>query len=134
MVVNPFKLEVKVNGELKTISMPFARLNRIVRLVGGPDRLPVLASDPDVQEQVIIELFTIREKGEIKESVALDDIELTPEEGSRIINWVGDHILDFFLRTTEGATKAVENNQEKLSRLTATATGLQNLVSKNPAA
>jgi len=131
-------LLISFNDQPHTLRMPYALLNRLIGIVGGVDGLQALSSDPEIQEAVFIQVFTRRDPATKEIQWApkgLDDLDsVSLEDIDKILGWVGDHILDFFLRAADKATAQAQNKADKLTHLANIVTGLQDSLLKKPAA
>lgn len=137
MIVQPFppKLVVqKVDGQTQELFMSFALLNRLTTLVGGAEGVLTLVNDSELQQSVIIEVLTVRKKGEPEQAPLLEDIELTLDSVGDVLDWVGGHISNFLLQRAEKTTQAQAALMERASKLTAIQNGLADLNSPKPAA
>lgn len=138
---NPPHLEIKllveagVQPNVKRLFMSFGLLNRLASLIGGVDGVPLLAENTDLQRQVLLEVFTEREKGVpryIPDS--LDEIEVSLDDIIIILDWVGGHVLNFFLNSTEAVLRRTQKEQSRMVRLRATSDGLAASLLPTPAA
>lgn len=130
----PSHLEIKVGESTKRLFMSFGLLNRLTVLIGGVDALPQMAGSPEVQERVLLEVFTERSKGQAPiPPASLDEIEVGLEDVARILDWVGDHIANFFMARTEKAVHQAKTQAERLQVLHSFAPGLVNSPSTTPA-
>ena len=124
----PATLIVNNGGNPQTLFMSFGLLNRLSRHLGNIDRLPILAVDPELQETILIEVFTPRDKqGNVLEPItSLEQIEISLDDADKVLDFVGDHIANFFTRTAEKAqARAIEIDRKMtaLSNSTPTKTG-----------
>jgi hypothetical protein len=102
------------------IFMSFGLLNRITRHIGNIDQLPLMAVSPELQETVLVEIFTQRDpKGEATSIPTLDEIQVSLEDVDRILDFVGDHISNFFTLTAEKAQKRAMIIHEKMEKMSA---------------
>lgn len=132
---NPHKITIKkLDGSSQELFMSYALLNRLTTLIGGEQGLPYLASDPALQAPVLVEVFTVRNKGEAPVEVTLDDIEVDIETVGEVIDWVGGHVQHFLLQRAEKFVAMAEKAAPRISKLTATQNGLQGSTSQTPAA
>jgi hypothetical protein len=101
---NPSKLTVTRAEGPKELFMSFALLNRLTLLIGGSERLPMLGSDPEMQEAVLCEVFSQRDKkgAFVQEVTSLEELsDLSLDDVENVFSWVGAHISDFFVRRVE---------------------------------
>ena len=132
---SPQHLQIKQDGKPVELFMSYALLNKLVVIVGGVDGVTALAADPAIQEQVLLTTFIKREGKEVVWAPeSLEEIDVGLEDIGRVLDWVGGHVTDFFLKQTENSLKIVQKYQERLVNLERTSNGLANLVSRNPAA
>lgn len=123
----PAKLTVKLNDSDRELFMSFGLLNRVTKILGGTEGVEALARDPDLQEKVLLEVFTVREKGkDIEVPESLDDISISLEDVSNVLEWVGGHVIDFFMTQAERATKNLQKESKRMGDLKSTADGLSN--------
>lgn len=122
MIQPPVSHRITVkNGEAdQEIFMSFGLLNRLTRLLGNVDQLPLLAVDPELQELVLVEIFTQRNpKGDPTYIPSLDEIHVSLDDVSRIIDFVGDHISNFFTQTAQKAQQRALVIHEKMAKMSA---------------
>ena len=122
---NPRHLEVTQGTEKVTLFMSYGKLSRIVNLVDGPDGWAQAASRTDLQEAVLREMFTKRNKeGEVTSQVQdLESLEVDLDDIERIFEWVGGHIIDFFTRRVEKSMEQVNESRARLEKLMPTKIG-----------
>lgn len=137
MTVNPTPdhLEIKQDGEPRKLFMSYGLLNRLTVIIGGSDRVPLLAGDPAMQEEVLLEVFTKREKN--MPTVRPDDLEeldVSLADIGNILDWVGGHVTNFFLQATERSVVQAQKTAKRMESLQATVTGISGSPSLKPAA
>jgi hypothetical protein len=119
MIVAPTSHHLTVkNGEKdQVLFMSFGLLNRLTRRMGDIDQLPRLAMDTELQEAIIIEVFTTRdEKGNPTYTPTLDEIQVGLDDIDLVLDFVGDHIANFFMGAAEKAQKRVLQIHEKMAK------------------
>lgn len=116
--VNP-NMTVKRGDSAHTIFMSFALLNRLTRHLGNLDELPLLSINPELQETIILEVFTVRDKSGNPTDVPsnLEEIDVSLDDMDKVLNFVGDHIANFFTRSAENAAKRMKKIHEKVTAL-----------------
>lgn len=135
-------LSITKDGKPYSVFMSFGLLNQLTRHLGDIDQLPMLAVDPEVQEKVLKEIFSTRdERGTVTYTPSLFEINVSVEDIDRVLDFVGDHIANFFMAAAEKSQKRVTSlhakllvTLEKVSSLTPTKTGSQDSPSSTPAA
>ena len=102
-------IEVKINGETRDIKMTFGMLNNLCQIVGEVDNVPALHVDAYTRGRVMVELLSERDsRGKIRSEAELDSTDISIEDAEALLNWAGDHVLDFFLKALE-RTKAMQD-------------------------
>lgn len=99
----------------RRIFMSFGMLSRVAAHMGSVDQAPTIATDRDMQESVIKELMTIRDKrGDATSApTSLEECGLSLADAERLLDWASGHVVNFFLRAVEKAQKrATETNQQ----------------------
>lgn len=95
-------LSIEVGG--KTIKMSYGLLMDLQRLLPSPeDTLQLVLEDPYTQDYVMRRCFT-EKKGAVNnpdELISAEDIDVSPEEMSQLLNWVVQHVLHFFAMRAE---------------------------------
>lgn len=108
------------NGEVsQDLFMSFGLLNRLTRLAGGVDQVPMLAVDVALQEAVILEVFTTRDaKGKATFTPeSLDEVQVSLEEIALVLDFVGEHVTNFFAQTAEKAQARMLLTHERVLKM-----------------
>ena len=137
MTVNPAPdhLEVTLNGAKETLFMSYGLLNRLTTMLNGAENVPLLANDSILQEKVILEVFTKRDKKQVVyQPTDLDEFEVSLSDIGNVLDWVGAHVTDFFLQTTEKTMLQALKSKARVESLAATASGFSQSPSLKPAA
>lgn len=112
-------IQIDTEGTLRTIKMSFGLLNRICRLVGDVEGSIQLLIDPVLQEAVILEILAERnEEGQIIRKHDVDDYNLSKKDVMVLLEWVAEHLLDFFLSALKIAKSLQDRNQDRIDNLT----------------
>lgn len=114
----PHHLTVQNGGVTQELFMSFGLLNRLTRHLGNIDQLPLLAVDPEMQETIILEMFTERDKSGVATKIpaSLDDIQVSLDDIDLVLDFVGDHIANFFVRSAEKAQKRLLEIHERVNK------------------
>lgn len=97
-------LSIKLNDKDHEVFMSYGLLNRLTRHLGNIDHLPILAVDPALQETVLVEVFTTRDsKGNATSTPTLHELAISLDDIDKVLDFVGEHIADFFTRAAEKA-------------------------------
>lgn len=116
------RLTITVNGKEKEILMSGALVRRLTTLCLGYGEDPsVVYLNPEVQEICMIESLVERDKngrvveGDKDKTIFAFDVSV--EDSEALVNWMGDHVLYFFIKgsTTVGqAAKKIEKTMGNL--------------------
>lgn len=121
-------LTVTVNGEEKKLFMSYGLLNKLAKMVGDANDVSDIYISPDLQAEVLkLALFG---KGTPPD---LDDIDISIGDSDKVINWVGEHTLNFFLRGLEAASALSKKNEARVLKLMPSSDGTETSPSETPA-
>lgn len=119
-------IQIKVGEQTKEIKMSFGLLNELAKKVGDIDAVPMLNIDPDLREGILTSVLSERDgRGNITEPVNLFQLDMDPEDAILLVEWVGAHILDFFLKSLEKTKTLMEDQEERIKALMPTSSGSQ---------
>lgn len=101
----PTSIHVTVNKVEREIFMSFAVLNRLNMIVGNIGELHNTLLQPQMSEAVLCELLTQRDaKGKVLEKIEnLDGIDIDLDTAKALLDFVTDHLMDFFMEALEKA-------------------------------
>lgn len=120
----PEHLEVTLNQVKENLFMSYGLLNRLTTMLNGAENVPLLANDSVLQEKVILEVFTKRDKKQIIYTPAeLEELDLSLNDVGNVLDWVGAHVTDFFLQTTEKTMLQALKSKARVQALAVTANG-----------
>ncbi|PZP71766.1 MAG: hypothetical protein DI590_05760 [Methylorubrum populi] len=99
----PSHLRVTIDGETREIFMSFGLTNEIAHLVGGVEGIPDLSFNQTTAMAALELVLARRDKrGNILPPAEGEDpvvpYNLDPEVAEEILDWAGNHALDFFVR------------------------------------
>ena len=104
------------DGKSKKVTMSFGLINTLSGYISGIADLPYIFSDPSLREGVLMECLALRdEEGTIEEVSAQMNELLSMDEALSLLEWVGEHLTDFFTRALNLSTAAVQKAQSQLS-------------------
>lgn len=88
----------------KELFMSFALLDKIDKLIQGPEGVANLLMHPPVQREVLQEVFTTYDS-EGKPTPPPEGLlrSLSPKQTQEVMKWVGAHVLDFFTQGLQTA-------------------------------
>lgn len=118
---------VRVDGNPVEVFMSGGLVRQLAPLVGTFEDIGQAFGDPELQNALVIAALTKRSprgvKLEEKDASAYD---ISLEEFDKFISWIMEHILYFFVKSMQSATKVVEKStplMEALDKLTQSQTG-----------
>ncbi len=108
----------------RELFMSFGLLHELLAEIGDLVRVGLIAVDPDLRSRVLHLVLSERDKrGVITEPVNLFDLSLATADVHRIINWVAEHTLGFFLDAIENAAKTHDPHLDRLKAPSSTHSG-----------
>ena len=109
-------IEIMLNGEPKTLSMPYGLLLDIARLVPDAQSInDMVAFDANLRDLVIRRMLTSTLKRAVKSEDELlqpEDIELTADDASNIVAFAAEHATHFFLSSASKVMARLERFQK----------------------
>lgn len=132
------KLDIKVLtsdtvSEERTLFMSFGLLNELCSLIGSPERISFIDSDADMASQVVMTVLIPRHPSG-KPTISLSDYSppgVSMATAETILDWVKEHVLNFFCRRIEANLKLLGANKDRLKEIGLSVTGLQLEASKS---
>lgn len=120
----PDSVFIVFNGEEREIFMSFALLNRLTFIVQDISNIPMLHLNAQMREAVLEEMLAIRTKsGSVTKEVKVEEAEVSLDHMEILLDFAGDHIMDFTIRVIEKATSLQNKNKARLTSLQSTQTG-----------
>ncbi len=117
-------LSITYGDQERKLLMSFGLLNELMILVGDLPRVQVIGVDSELRPKILEAVFAVRgEKGEIKETISVAALPVPTADIMRVLTWVAEHVLDFFLGAVESAVKVAEPHQTRLTGLTPSGNG-----------
>lgn len=126
------KLTVKTINEDGTIEdkdifMSFALLNALVRVIGDPSRAATMDMDAELA-QLVLTLVLVPRSPTGKPTVSFDDFDLPgldPDEAFKVLDWVRENILNFFVSRLRTSLEVLEVRKDDLKSLGSLKAGLE---------
>lgn len=100
-------IDVRIGGKATTIFMSFGMRRALVAALGSMEHIDRILIDADLGDRLMAVALQERDKaGKITTPKELDDIEISLADADALLNWISEHLLDFFMKRLE-STKAV---------------------------
>lgn len=116
------RISVQIKDETVELLMSYGLLNRIVRNFAEMGDIAKLYVDVNLQAAVIQEVLAKRTvNGTPIGNMDLDDLELSMDDSEKIVAWVAEHAMDFFLKGLEKVKDLTEATAPRMEKLTSTA-------------
>lgn len=118
--------------EHPSVFMSFGLLNDLVRIVGDVNRIAAIGLDPDLSEEVIFACLAPRDaRGRITDG-SFEPPNLPMQDAEAIMDFVSEHLLDFFMRRLQKTLAAAEKNKGQMEQLASLLNGTGSSASKTP--
>lgn len=112
------KFTIKIDGKERDIKMTFGLLNTLCRRVGDIDGASQITMDQELRDAVLVELLSDRDKaGKITEEINLAELDVSIDDMIELLDWAGNHVLDFFLKGLERAKALQDRNLDRVKAL-----------------
>jgi hypothetical protein len=129
------KIKITINEQPRELFMSFGLLNEISRDVGDVENVAMVGIDPELREKILQTLLAERDDdGKVTKKFNFFKADLSMDDINRVIEWVSENLLDFFLKALAGANSLREKNEPKLQSLMSSLAGSQASSSKTPVA
>ena len=129
------KLIVTIGEEERELFMSYALLNRLARLVGNKSSdVSAIFVEPEIQSDILVMVLAPRKKGKVDPNFDMDEVPLDTETAGQILEWVGGHVMDFFLKGLERTLALGQATAERAKGLTSSLPGMEDSTSSNPSA
>lgn len=125
------KLTVHYDDDDHELFMSYGLLNQLIRIVPDIDQIGSMYFDPDTTNKVLETVLSKRSKsGKIVEKVSVEDVDIDLENVRLILDWVGAHLTDFFIKGLESMSKTVGSRAKELETLVSSVSGSETSVSE----
>lgn len=113
------KLEIKQDGQTRELFMSFGLLNVLTGIVGDPDRVVAIPLNRELRETVLREVLTERSKSgkPTGGTPEIDDLEISVADVEKILAWVAEHVLGFFMRALKQVSAVTEKHRPEVEGL-----------------
>ena len=118
------QIQINANEKPRTIKMSFGLLNRLCIIAGDAEGCVTMMIEPSMQNRILLEVFAERnEEGQIVIAADLDSYDLSTNDVMILLDWVSEHVLDFFLRALEMAQNLQKRSHNRVENLKSFSTG-----------
>lgn len=108
----------------KTITMSFGLLAECAGTIGDPTRTPSVAVDDALRTSLLRSVLSDRDaSGKITQEFNAFACPYTAEQIIALLDWVAQHVLDFFLNALQVAEKRAQESETKIKALTPSTDG-----------
>lgn len=126
-------ISVMIDKNEREIFMSFGLLDSLSRIIEDPTRIPSISIDPDLRNKVLIATLAERKpSGKILQNIDLEDTEISIDDVERLIDWAGDHVMSFFIRSLQKTVAVTKAREEEMKALASSFGGLKDSISKTP--
>jgi hypothetical protein len=118
-------ITVTLNGEPKEILMSMGLLNELSAKLGDVDAIPELSVNAELRESIMISALADRDnRGKLVDpEINLFSLDISTEDTLRLLDWVGEHVADFFLKSMAQTKSLFEDRQVQFRSLMPTSPG-----------
>lgn len=107
----------------RDIKMTFGLLDELTRIIGDVDGLAEMPINADVRKEVLIAVLVERDEKGKRGKTEPDIYNLEADTVTEILEWVGEHVADFFLSAMERTKKLLEARTDRFKALQPSSTG-----------
>lgn len=119
---------LRLNGEPHVVKMTYGLFNEIMIVVPNPDDIgELLITNAGLRDYIIRRMLT-GSKRVTEDSDLIDpfDMDVDITELNKLVMWVGDHILYFFMTSAEKTAELAQKYQATITQLAQSKTGAAN--------
>ncbi len=129
----PDTLTILVDSVDREIFMSFGLLNDLTTVVADPGRVATISMDPALRVSVLNTVLAIRKKnGKIEQAVDVTDIDISIKDAERLIDWVSEHVMSFFVRSLQKVLAIQQHKEGELKVLLSSLAGSNDSASATP--
>lgn len=127
------RITIEYAGKPRDLFMTFGLLHELTSLVGSPDNAGAVGIDFELREAVMARVFGERKIEEGEAGVAtvrfvpadVTDLPISIDDAIRVLDWVSENVLDFFLKQLKTGGDLVLRNKDRLEALTSSFPGFR---------
>jgi hypothetical protein len=112
------RFTVVVNGQDQEVFMSGGLLRKLVPVAGVLSDFSDVYTNTEIQNELLVTALMPRNvRGSTVGTYSIDDFEMTVEEFDKLLGWIMEHILHFFIGSVTNAQQMVEKNQPAMAKL-----------------
>lgn len=127
------RISIMYAGQPRELFMSFGLLHELTRLVGSPDNAGAVGIDFHLREAALERVFGERKIEESPEGHStvrfipadVGSLPISTDDAIRVLDWVSENVLDFFLKQLKTGGDLVLRNKERLEDLTSSFPGFK---------
>lgn len=132
------KITVTVNDQEVEVFMSGGLIRTLVPYYMNSTTTTEIFSEVLLQNDIIVECVRPRNKsGQVRKNYTIEDFEITPEDSNKLVAWVTEHVLYFFIDSMTSVQDFSQRNKpqiQTLMRLMQSPVGLPDLQGQNASA
>ena len=129
----PSLFSVRVNGEDREIKMSYGLMDTLARIIQGPERIGAVHVDHDVRKAVLEAVLAKRKpSGKVEEEIDYDDLDIDLEDIEGLLDWVGQSVMGFFVRSLQRVMRTTEDHKSGLEAVVSFLNGMAGSPLKTP--
>lgn len=106
-------LSVVVNKEPQEVFMSGGLVRRLSAYMGNLQDFSAVFGDAELQNLLVVEALRPRNKrGETAQEYTIEDFELSTEDTTKLVMWITEHALHFFVQSLQSAKELGDNNKD----------------------
>ena len=130
------RLTINLKEERKELFMSGGLIRELAHIIGTLDNLEMFYIDSHYQELCILRTLVDRDnRGQVTEEDkerSLSSFPLTIEDCDKIRDWIGGHLMYFFIKSVLSLTTNLKDQTETFSQLAQLQDGIRNLMGEKP--
>ena len=98
--------------------MSYGLLNECLRIVGSIERVSIIGVNHELREAVMMTVLPKRDTdGQVIEKLNLFTLPVSQEDVHAVLEWVGAHVISFFMKQIKSVVRVHQPHQEELTKI-----------------
>lgn len=111
-------ITITQDGDEREIYMSHGLVTTLARIFPDPQVIPTLPVDADLQHRCLTAALSERKRGgKLVKEIDPDDLDITRADIRRLLTWIMEHVLLFFVEGTQDAIRISEKIKETTAAL-----------------